>query len=505
MKTLYLECNMGAASDMLLGALYEICDQKDLFLTTMNEVFGSYHISLTADKSEKCGIIGTHMGVLIDGHEESSSHEAAATTHSLSLHERIRHAAPGYSETETDSLPAENQTAPHHSNYATILAQLNALSLPEQVKKDTAAIYQLLGEAEAKVHGSTLDEIPFHAPGNIDSIATVAGCALLIYLIAPEQILASPIHVGTGFVHASNGVLPVPSPTTAELLKGIPYYSGTITGELCTPTGAAILKYYATRFFPMPAMAPTAIGYGMGKKNFEIANCVRAFLGETFEAENPKWKDYSTAAPAADNADASPSADTSADTDNADANGTAVADETVTTKTAQTTGTVTADNDTAVDTEASLDDDTWDGSPYEDTVLAISCNIDDMTGEAMSLATEIMMAAGALDVYTIPIQMKKNRPGILLTCICNPQDRDKFTGLFFLHTSTRGVRYQEFGRSKLESTVETRSTAYGDIRIKKSTGYGIEKEKPDFEDLKSVILKNGCALSLADVTKSLLE
>lgn len=470
MKTLYLECNMGAAGDMLLGALYEICDQKDLFLTTMNEVFDSYHIALTAEKSEKCGILGTHMSVLIDGHEDNSRHEAAATSHSLSLHERLRHAAPGHAAAEeTDALPAEDQAAPHCSDYATILAQIDALSLPEQVKKDTAAIYQLLGEAEAKVHGSSLDEISFHAPGNIDSIATVAGCALLIYLIAPEQILASPIHVGTGFVHASDGVLPVPAPATAELLKGIPYYSGAITGELCTPTGAAILKYYADRFFPMPAMAPTAIGYGMGKKNFEIANCVRAFFGETFEAESPQWKDYSTAAPADDNPDASASTDTSADT------------------------------------KTSLDDDSWDGSPYEDTVLAISCNIDDMTGEAMSLATEILMAAGALDVYTIPVQMKKNRPGILLTCICNPQDRDKFTGLFFLHTSTRGVRYQEFGRSKLESTVETRSTAYGDIRIKKSTGYGIEKEKPDFEDLKSVILKNGCALSLADVTKSLLE
>ncbi|MGN0167662.1 MAG: nickel insertion protein, partial [Acetatifactor sp.] len=106
---------------------------------------------------------------------------------------------------------------------------------------------------------------------------------------------------------------------------------------------------------------------------------------------------------------------------------------------------------------------------------------------------------------TIPVQMKKNRPGILLTCICRPEDKDKFTGLFFLHTSTRGVRYQTFPRAKLESTFETRPTAYGDIRIKKSSGYGIEKEKPEFEDLKSVVLKNGCSLSLAEVTKALLH
>ena len=170
----------------------------------------------------------------------------------------------------------------------------------------------------------------------------------------------------------------------------------------------------------------------MGKKDFEIANCVRVFLG------------------------------------NADSYLTATNEEL---------------------------------PAHSDTILSISCNIDDMTGEALGLATEILMAAGALDVYTIPIQMKKNRPGILLTCLCEKEDREKFTGLFFLHTSTRGVRYQTFERAKLESTFETCSTSYGDIRIKRSTGYGIEKLKPEFEDLKSVVLKNGC--SLADVTMSL--
>ena len=128
-----------------------------------------------------------------------------------------------------------------------------------------------------------------------------------------------------------------------------------------------------------------------------------------------------------------------------------------------------------------------------------------MTGEALGLATEILMAAGALDVFTIPIQMKKSRPGILLSCICKPEEKDKFTGLFFLHTSTRGVRYQTYSRAKLESTFETRPTAYGDIRIKKSSGYGIEKEKAEFEDLKSVILKNHCSLSFEELNRKILH
>lgn len=408
MKTIYLECNMGAAGDMLMSALYEICPQKDWFLYKMNEAMEPFGVTLSANPTTKCDVRGTHMQVLISDTEEEPA--PSGTTHHHTEH------------------PHEHS----HADYASILEKINALPLAEEVKEDARAIYRLLGEAEAKVHGTTIEQIHFHEVGTLDALADVVGCALLIHLIAPEQILASPVHVGNGFVQCAHGVLPVPAPATAELLTGIPYYTGSITSELCTPTGAAILKYYVARFFPMPTITTSAIGYGMGKKDFEIANCVRAFLGDTVS--------YLTAA---DEEDFS----------------------------------------------------------CDDTILSISCNIDDMTGEAIGLATEILMAAGALDVYTIPIQMKKNRPGILLTCLCEEEDREKFTGLFFLHTSTRGVRYQTFTRAKLESTFETRSTSYGDIRIKRSTGYGIEKLKPEFEDLKSVVLKNGC--SLADVTLSL--
>lgn len=418
MKTIYLECNMGAAGDMLMSALYEICPQKDWFLYKMNEAMASLDVSLSAEPTTKCGVCGTHMQVLVSGTEEGSN-----PTHS---------GADTHTHKHTHTTEDEHAHEHEHTTYASILEKISSLPLADKVKEDATAIYRLIGEAEAKVHGTTLEQIHFHEVGTLDALADVVGCALLIHLIAPDQILASPVHVGNGFVNCAHGVLPVPAPATAELLTGIPYYSGSITSELCTPTGAAILKYYVSRFFPMPTMTTNAIGYGMGKKDFEIANCVRAFLGETASYLSPS--------------------------DEVDFSG-------------------------------------------KDRILSISCNIDDMTGEALGLATEILMAAGALDVYTIPIQMKKNRPGILLTCLCEMEDREKFTGLFFLHTSTRGVRYQVFERAKLESTFETRSTTYGDIRIKRSTGYGIEKMKPEFEDLKSVVLKSGC--SLADVTESL--
>ena len=420
MKTIYLECNMGAAGDMLMSALYEICPQKDWFLYKMNEAMAPFGVTLSAESVTKCGVSGTHIKILVSGMEESSkSAHSNEDTHSHK-----------HSHASKDDNTHEHK----HASYASILEKISSLPFADQVKEDVSSIYRLIGEAEAKIHGTTLDQIHFHEVGTLDALADVVGCALLVHLIAPEQILASPVHVGNGFVNCAHGVLPVPAPATAELLTGIPYYCGSITSELCTPTGAAILKYYVTRFFPMPTMTTSAIGYGMGKKDFEIANCVRAFLGDTASYLSP------------------------------------------------------------------MDEEVYSG---DDRILSISCNIDDMTGEAMGLATEILMAAGALDVYTIPIQMKKNRPGILLTCLCEMEDREKFTGLFFLHTSTRGVRYEIFERAKLESTFETRSTSYGDIRVKRSTGYGIEKFKPEFEDLKSVVLKNGC--SLADVTESLRD
>lgn len=421
MKTIYLECNMGAAGDMLMGALYEICEEKELFLQIMTDALSSYGVSISAEKVTKCGITGTHMTVSVHGREEGTLSEEKTLT-------KEKHAPEDAAEHTHDE---------HHStNYSSVLRQIRELAIPDEVKNDAVAIYQLIGDAESKVHGTTLDQIHFHEVGTLDALVDVVGCALLIHLIAPGQILASPIHVGNGFVRCAHGVLPVPAPATAELLKGIPFYTGAITGELCTPTGAAILKHFVTRFFSMPPISTEAIGYGMGQKDFEITNCVRAFWGET-ASQKPQDSDEDYVG--------------------------------------------------------------------DDCVLSISCNIDDMTGEAIGLATEILIAAGALDVYTVPIQMKKNRPGILLTCLCELPDREKFTGLFFLHTSTRGLRYQVFERAKLESTLETRSTAYGNIRFKKSAGYGIKKEKPEFEDLKSVVLKNGCSLSLDEVTKALLK
>mgnify|MGYP002507921825 FL=1 len=466
MKTLYIECNMGAAGDMLMAALYEICSEKELFLQKMNEAFAPFDITFSPEPSSKCGVAGTRMKVLVHGEEEHTTagdahtlqqeehshahvheHQTAENSHTHSLRQEEHshahiHEHQTAENSHTHSLRQEEHSHAHvHRDYPTILKEIQSLPLPEKVKADAASVYTLLGNAEAKVHQTTLVHIHFHEVGSLDALADVVGCCYLFYLIAPKEVLCSPIHVGSGFVKCAHGVLPVPAPATAELLKGIPSYTGAIASELCTPTGAAILRCFATRFTSMPPLSVSSIGYGMGKKDFEIANCVRVFLGENFSAENH-----------------------------------------------------------AVSASENSSEDDYD-FPCDDIVLSISCNLDDMTGEAIGLAIEILFAAGALDVYTTPVQMKKSRPGVLLTCICLPEDRDRLTVLFFLHTTTRGVRYQLYERAKLESTFETRHSSYGNIRVKKSSGYGIEKEKPEFEDLKDIVMKHKYSVSLEDVEK----
>ncbi len=143
------------------------------------------------------------------------------------------------------------------------------------------AVYGLIAEAESHAHGVPVTEIHFHEVGTMDAIADVAAVCLLMDRLAPDQVLASPVHVGSGTVRCAHGILPVPAPATAYILKDVPIYGGRIRGELCTPTGAALLKHFVDRFGDMPVMRVQSIGYGMGRKDFEAANCVRAILGET--------------------------------------------------------------------------------------------------------------------------------------------------------------------------------------------------------------------------------
>lgn len=266
MKTLYIECAMGAAGDMLMGALYELLPDKQKFLDTMNGL-GLPDVRVEAQPASTCGITGTHMAVTVRGEEETGA----------------AHGHPHGCAPEDD--PAHSHEHPHH-HHATpghIGEILSTLPLPEEVKAQARAVYDAIAQAEARAHGCPAADVHFHEVGALDAVADVAGVCYALSLLAPEQIVVSPIHVGSGTVQCAHGIMPVPAPATAHLLSGVPIYGGAVQGELCTPTGAALLVHFAQRFGPMPAMVTKAVGVGIGTRQFKQANCVRAFWGETVE------------------------------------------------------------------------------------------------------------------------------------------------------------------------------------------------------------------------------
>ena len=249
MKILYIECSMGVAGDMLMGALYELLNDEDRKkFTDKMDSLGIEGLHVEAVPSVKCGINGTHMNVTIDGHEELESHHSEHHHHhGASMHD-IRHV-------------------------------IDAAGISENVKKNAVEVYECIAQAESRVHGKSADEIHFHEVGSKDAMADVIGCCMLIDIIGADRIVVSPVTTGFGNVRCAHGILPVPAPATALILNDVPLRAGSIEGELCTPTGAALVKHFADEFGNMPQMTVSRIGYGMGTKDFAAANCVRVYVG----------------------------------------------------------------------------------------------------------------------------------------------------------------------------------------------------------------------------------
>lgn len=365
MKTLYLDCSMGAAGDMLTAALLELLPDPNAFIEELNAL-DWHNVRFVREASEKCGIRGTHISVLIDGAEEEEAHHSHNTLHG------IEHC-------------------------------LSHLRLPQAISGDVLAVYRLIADAESRVHGVPVENIHFHEVGTMDALADITAVCLLMRRLKPERVLASPVHVGCGQVRCAHGILPVPAPATAEILRGIPIYGGEIKGELCTPTGAALLKYFVHEFVSMPTMTVDKIGYGMGKKDFPAANCVRAILG--------------------------------------------------------------------------------DQAQQAEHILELSCNIDDMSAEGIAFAMDILLENGALDVYTVPIGMKKSRPGTMLCVLCRPEDKNSMLPLLFKHTTSLGIRETEHPRYTLKRDIVRVQSPYGELRRKDSHGYGVTRSKYEYEDL----------------------
>ena len=265
MRTLFLDCSMGAAGDMLTAALLELLPSPEEFVAEFNGL-GIPGVIMEAEKAVKCGITGTHVTIRVNGVEEDEH---------LHEHEHCHdHDHPHGHEHCHDHEH-------HHTSMADVRHILSHLPVSEQVRADAEAVYNEIALAESHAHGMPVDQIHFHEVGTMDAVADVTAVCMLMEKLHPDRVAATAVHVGSGTVQCAHGVLPVPAPATAFILRDVPVYGGAVSGELCTPTGAALLKHFVADFGEMPPMRVQAIGYGMGKKEFSQANCVRAMLGET--------------------------------------------------------------------------------------------------------------------------------------------------------------------------------------------------------------------------------
>ncbi len=412
MKTLYLDCGMGAAGDMLAAALLELLPDPEAFLREFNAL-GIPGVKAARESSVKCGITGTHLSVTVNGEEEESHDHHHDHEHEHDHHHEHEHEHDHHHNHEHEHTHSHSHSGLHDIEHIV----RGHLPVSEKVKNDVMAVYGLIAEAESHAHGVPVTEIHFHEVGTMDAAADITAVCMLMERLSPDEVVVSPVHVGSGQVKCAHGILPVPAPATAYILKDVPIYGGNIRGELCTPTGAALLKHFAARFGAMPVMKVQAVGYGMGKKDFEAANCVRAMLGET--------------------------------------------------------------------------------ESRTDTVLELSCNVDDMTAEEIGFAMERLFEGGALEVYTIPIGMKKSRPGTLIRVMCREREKESILSLIFKYTTTLGIRQTETQRYVLDRTITTLETPYGTVRRKDSSGYGVTRSKYEYEDLARIARENGIRMKEA--------
>lgn len=392
MNILYLDCGMGAAGDMLTAALLELFPDPEKMVEALNAL-GVPGVRYQRELTQKCGITGTHMHVYVGDTEEGE--------HSHAHHEHHDHP---------------------HSSMEQLEHWIGHIQASNGVKNNIRAVYNRIAQAESAVHGVSIQEIHFHEVGSLDALADVTAVCYLMEQLGNPTVYASPVHVGSGHVSCAHGILPVPAPATAEILKGIPIYGGQILGELCTPTGAALLKQFVADFGNMPVMTPQAVGYGMGKKDFAMANCVRAVLGS-------------------------------------------------------------------------------DSREGTDSIVELRCNLDDMTAEDIGFAMEQLLRAGAPEVFSTPIGMKKNRPGTMLTVLCRADQREEMVRLLLRHTSTLGIRESVCRRFTLTRREETVDTPYGKVRCKISEGYGVCRRKPEYDDLSAIA--EAQQLPLSEIRRSL--
>lgn len=378
MKVAYFDCFSGAAGDMIVGALMD-AGANQAALRDRLSALGLSGYSLTIDTVNKQGFAATRFRVDLD----------------------------------------EPGTHPHR-HLSDILGIIDRSGLPDSVRSLASRVFTRLAEAEARVHGSTIEQVHFHEVGAVDAILDIVGTAIALDLLEVDRVVCSALPVGSGTVTCEHGVMPVPAPATAELLRGFPIAETPEEGELLTPTGAALLTTLADEFGPMPAMTLETVGMGAGTRETKFRpNLLRVLIGKV------------------------------------------------------------------------------DQDDLTDEIMVLETNLDDTPPELIGRCQERLLKAGALDVYTVPIQMKKSRPGVVLTVLCEHGQRPEMEEILFSETTTFGIRRHAAVRAKLARRFETVSTPLGEVRIKVGQRDGIVTASPEYEDCKALAEKN--SVSLRDV------
>lgn len=444
MKTLYIECNMGSAGDMLTAALLELLPHPEEFIEKLNGL-GIPGVEYSTERTERGGIVGTHVKVTVNGTDEADPEHGHHHHDHDHHHDHGDHDHHHHDHEHDHHHHDDDHGHPHHHehrNMEDIRKIVSELDVTDEVRQDIMQVYDLIAEAESEAHGRPAEEIHFHEVGSMDAIADITAVSMLLREIAPEQIIVSSVATGSGTVKCAHGVLPVPAPATARILTGIPTHTGDVEAELCTPTGAALLKCIADDFGPRPEMVADRIGYGMGTRDFgEIANMLRVFLGD---AEN---------------------VDEDQEDDDADSNERPFSDGSIWVK-------GTANNEDPVHNRE-----------LSDNIVELKCNLDDMTGEQIGFVVDQLLFNGAVDAFLTPIYMKKNRPATLLTCLCREELREEMIQLIFRYTSTIGIRETLSRRYILDRSEFILHTDEGPIRTKHVRGYGVDRKKYEYDDL----------------------
>ena len=445
MKTLYLDIFSGVSGDMFIGALLDLgvnIHQLEIELAKLK--LDGYH--LHAARKQKCNIEGVKFDVHL-AQQPGHAHEHTHTDGSTHTHEHEHGHSHGHGHEHGHAHDHGHQHGEHephshcdhdhghaheHSrNFAEIRQLIGDSLLSDWVKQKAVAVFHRVAVAEGKIHGHPPDEVHFHEVGALDSVVDIVGACLCLELLGRPRVLAGPVVEGTGWINCAHGRFPIPAPATLEILgaRGVTLSQCDEPHELVTPTGAALLAEFVETFGPMQGLVAEKIGYGLGTRDNQTRpNVLRAVLGEVLESSLQ-------AVPSPEQAKA---------------------------------WTPTTDWET-------------------DTIAILETNLDDLNAEVLGHFVEQALAAGALDVFHTPIQMKKNRPGVLLTVLCAESDADKFTELMLRETSAFGVRRQLATRRKLKREFITVKLPQGEVTMKLGKLNGqVVQASPEFESCKKL-------------------